>query len=158
MLLPTDLICVCGCRWVWDVDRIRSDGLLWRLVRLMPRLSPALPPPPTPTSLCLTSSSIPRSSTRHWSLALCPTAARRKTYAPTTRTCTSTWGNITRRQWRTPSPTWRPGLFATAAACSDLHVSCRCCVAKSYNQEIYNYNASDKVRENLLKKNSFIHT
>lgn len=101
---------------VWEVDRNRSDRLVHSLACLMALPSPSL------ASLCSASFSIPRSSTRLWSLARCPTGAQKRTSAPTTQTCTSTWSNTTRGEWRMQYSTSRPGV-CDAEARSPLHSS-----------------------------------
>lgn len=55
------------------------------------------------------SSRSPQSSTHLFDSAPCQTAAPRRTSAPTTPTCTSTWSGTTRKGWRRPSTTSRLG-------------------------------------------------
>lgn len=49
-------------------------------------------------------------STRPWSLERSRMAAQRRIFAVITLTCTTTWSNTTRKEWKKQSPTWRRGL------------------------------------------------
>lgn len=136
-------LCMKCFKLVWRMDRNRSDRLVHSLACLMPL--PSL----SPASLCSTSFSIPRSSTHPWNLARCPTGAQKKTSAPTTQTCTNTWANTTRGEWRTPYWTWRPGLSAITltfmcvlrhlcpVACFPFKQTCQTLVSSLTKQNVF---------------------